>query len=103
MKRVIGDKLIAKTLLPGNNSAIKYLCCLKTTTVLGIIYKEELSTHVLEGIQNILMEKQLPLVLSIWRSILYTSEMTQIVNALFLHSALQELSKKRIMVLRTDN
>lgn len=67
-----------------------------------MIYKEELSTHVLEGIQNILMEKQ-PLVLSIWRSILYTSEMTQIVNALFLHSSLQELSKKRIMVLRTDN
>lgn len=49
-----------------------------------------------------LMGTQLLLVLRIWRSILYTSEMTQIVNALSLHLSLQELSKKRIMVLGTD-
>lgn len=44
------------------------------------------------------MEKQLLVVLSIWRSILYTSERTQIVNNLFLHLSLQELSKNRILV-----
>ena len=60
-----------------------YLYSLKTTPVLGILHKHELTTYVLEGIHDILMETQLLLVLSIWRSILYTSEMTQVVNALF--------------------
>lgn len=65
---------MANTFLPGNNSALMNLCSLKTTPVLGIIHKDELSTYVLEGIHDILMETQLLLVLSICRSVLYTSK-----------------------------
>lgn len=49
-----------------------------------------------------LLEEQL-LVVSIWRSIPYTSGMTHIVNILFLCSSSQELSLNGIIVLGPDN